>query len=74
MTRASAVRLDGYRFALEHLVIESPQTDAVPVERALPGLGARREALEALGAGPMEAACDGVPPATADARPLSRKG
>jgi hypothetical protein len=75
-----------YRFSLEHLVIETPQGDAVPVERALPMLAQSAAALERLGILPVDgAACAGqdapAPPAElvgapppAPPLPLVRKG
>jgi hypothetical protein len=76
-----------YRFSLEHLVIETPQGDAVPVERAMALLGQAGRVLDRLGVSPLEgAACAGqdapVPPAAlldgppppAPPLPLVRKG
>jgi hypothetical protein len=55
-------RTAGYRYALEHLFIEAPQVDGVPVERALRGLEAHRALLDGLPGGPWSPAC-GVPAA-----------
>lgn len=75
-----------YRYSMEHLVIETPQADAVPVERALALLVQARGVLDTLGVSPLEgAACAGgatpIPPAALiDAPPeraplpLVRKG
>ena len=41
-------RLESYRYALEHLLIEAPQSEAIAAERALAGLGAHRQMLDAL--------------------------
>jgi hypothetical protein len=79
-------RLRAYRFSLEHLVIETPQADAVPVEHALQSLGRARKVLDGLGVSPLDnAACAGsveevaiAPPAEArpirSERPVVRKG
>ena len=53
-------RLLSYRYALEHLVIETPQADAVPPERALSRLRDARSVLLALGVGPIDVACAGA--------------
>jgi hypothetical protein len=75
-----------YRYALEHLVIETPQADAVPVEGAMQVLGRTRKVLDGLGIGPLDGvACagpvDGVrvaaPPEARPVRPerpIVRKG
>lgn len=52
-----ARRADSYAEALEHLVIETPQVQAVPAERTLGGLAAARGILDALGVGPVAQAC-----------------
>jgi hypothetical protein len=44
-------RLEQYRYALEHLFIEAPQSEAVAAERSLAELAAQRQALDALAAG-----------------------
>lgn len=49
-------RLVAYRFALEHLVIETPQAEAIAPERALAGLLAARAAVGTLGVPPLAAA------------------
>ena len=78
-------RLRAYRYSLEHLVIETPQADAVPVEHALQSLGRARKVLDGLGVGPLDnVACagpvDGIVIAPRDAhpirpeRPIVRKG
>jgi hypothetical protein len=41
-------RLESYRYALEHLVIETPQGEAVAVERSLANLEAYRDTLDGL--------------------------
>lgn len=45
---ATAERANAYRYALERLVIEAPQTEAVPVERTLEALDRRRASLDGL--------------------------
>ncbi|MHB2167819.1 hypothetical protein [Alsobacter sp. R-9] len=45
----SVFRLAGYRYALQHLVIESPDRDAVKVERTLTAYAADRVGLERCG-------------------------
>lgn len=55
---ALAHRIEGYRFALEHLVIETPQADAVPAERSLAQLSRSQAILDGLPATePVPAAC-----------------
>ena len=44
----SGLRLERYRFALEHLFAETPAPDAVAAERALAMLSARRRLLDPL--------------------------
>jgi hypothetical protein len=69
-------RQRSYRYSLEHLVIETPQADAVPVEGALQSLGRTRRLLDGLGIGPLDrVACAGpnsaIPVAPAlEARPV----
>ncbi|WP_246736122.1 hypothetical protein [Enterovirga aerilata] len=62
-------RLAEYRYALEHLVIETPQAQAVPAERSVAFLEAQRPALARLGVPPLASAdCAGrgrVPAAVA---------
>jgi hypothetical protein len=76
-------RMRSYRYALEHLVIETPQADAVPVEGALQTFARTRRVLDGLGVGPLDnAACVGafdavrVVPDTVirSERPIVRKG
>lgn len=76
-------RLGEYRYALEHLVIETPQTDAVPAERSLRFLESGRGSLAAFDLPPLASAlCAGAKPkarAVPDAgpspgAPLVRKG
>lgn len=56
-------RLLGYRYALEHLVIETPQADAVPAERSLSALRQTRAALGGFGVAPLaEGGCLGPQP------------
>lgn len=78
VTSASAFRLAAYRYALEHLVIEAPQRDAVPTERALALLAAERTRLDALGVTLPGCAGDLVieapPPDPGSGLPLVRKG
>lgn len=45
---ASGLRLERYRFALEHLFAEAPGPDAVAAERVLAMLAARRKLLDPL--------------------------
>jgi hypothetical protein len=52
-------RLEQYRYALEHLLIEAPQNEAVPAERSLAELGAQRQALDALATQIAFAWCSG---------------
>lgn len=51
-------RIDGYRFALEHLVVETPQADAVPVERSIATLS---RTMAALGDIDTISGCMGAP-------------
>ena len=53
-----------YRYALEHLVIETPQGDAVPAERALTRLAQGRAEIDRLGIPPL---ASGSCPAPEDA-------
>ncbi len=78
-----ARRADSYAEALEHLVIETPQVQAVPAERTLAGFAAARGILDALAVGPVAQACAGerrgatapeTPPAGRQQAPLVRKG
>jgi hypothetical protein len=74
-------RIAEYQYALEHLVIETPQAQAVPAERSLAFLAASRPALARLDVPPLAGAlCAGgkeVRPAVAveeaPLRPLVRK-
>jgi hypothetical protein len=60
VTGGMGVRLRAYRFSIEHLVIEAPQTDAIPVERALGILRREKAVLDGLGVPPIAgAACAG---------------
>jgi hypothetical protein len=60
-----AMRLRSYRYSIEHLVIETPQADAVPVERGIAMLKAERGLIEQLGVSPIEsAACAALPERT----------
>ena len=80
VTGASSFRLGAYRYALDHLVIQAPQLDAAPTDRALARLAAERQRLDALGVPPLAAtACLGEPAAApigiaTPARALVRKG
>lgn len=76
-------RADSYAEALEHLVIETPQVQAVPAERTLAGFAAARGILDALAVGPVAQACAGerqgaptpeTPPGGRQQVPLVRKG
>ncbi len=74
-------RIAEYRYALEHLVIETPQAQAVPAERSLAFLEAGRPALARFDVPPLAGTlCGGereVPPAVAieeaPLRPLVRR-
>lgn len=78
-----ARRADSYAEALEHLVIETPQVQAVPAERTLGGFAAARGVLDTLPVGPVAQAChwerrgsaapEPVPPERSPV-PLVRKG
>jgi hypothetical protein len=46
-------RLESYRYALEHLLIEAPQNEAMAAERSLAKLGAYRQMLDTLVAPPL---------------------
>ena len=50
-------RAESYAEALEHLVIETPQVQAVPAERTLGGFTAARGILDGLSVGPVARAC-----------------
>jgi hypothetical protein len=74
------LRQRAYRFAIEHLVIETPQPDAVPAERGLAVLAREKATIDQLGVSPLDgAACAGAaervdaPPRRSPA-PLVRKG
>ena len=74
-------RLAEYRYALEHLVIETPQAQAIPAERSLAFLEAQRPALARFDIPPLGGAlCSGegrglVPAVAVDpAPPLAVKG
>ena len=55
------LRVRSYRYALEHLVVEAPQAEAVRVERSLAWLGAQLEPLRALASSlPADAPCSGA--------------
>lgn len=58
---ATAERANAYRYALERLVIEAPQTEAVPVERSLEALERHRVSLEGLLATGAAAPCAAAP-------------
>ncbi len=56
-------RLVAYRYALEHLIIEAPQGEAVAAERMLAGLEAHRRILDGLvGPPPPGMVCPGADP------------
>jgi hypothetical protein len=61
------VRLESYRFALEHLFIEAPQNEAVGAERSLAQLAAHRRTLDALAGPAPERLCAGEPTYTESA-------
>ena len=65
---AAARRERAYRFALDQLVVEVPQGEAIAAERAITGFGAARQHLEA-GLGTIGGGCLGPP-----SRPGSRPG
>jgi hypothetical protein len=44
----SQARLESYRYALERLLVEAPQNEAVAAERELARLGAQRQALDGI--------------------------
>jgi hypothetical protein len=74
-------RLAEYRYALEHLVIETPQAQAVPAERSLAFLEAQRPALARFDVPPLfDPPCAGERPPPAPVAvetaplPLVRKG
>ena len=68
-------RMRAYRYALEHLVIGTPQPDAVPVERALAQLGQHRAVLDRLGVPPLVGGtCPGVEEHDVPAGPPPRSG
>lgn len=79
VTAATAFRVAAYAYALDHLVIEAPQRDAAPTERAVAALARERTRLHRLGVPPLAgAACAGgaetiVRPARRDGA-LVRKG
>ncbi|WP_430911288.1 hypothetical protein [Methylobacterium sp. sgz302541] len=64
---AAAERAEGYRYALEHLLIEVPGTEAVAAERALTGLAGRRALLDPLLPPDAAIRCGLAPGATAAA-------
>lgn len=79
VSRGLDLRQRAYRFAIEHLVIETPQPDAVPAERGLAILAREKTVIDQLGVSPLEgAACAGVAERSAPAPrgpiPLVRKG
>ena len=63
----TGIRVDRYRYALEHLLIEVPATEAVPTERSLSGLADRRALLDPLLPAEAEARCGLVPAAAPQA-------
>lgn len=72
-------RIAEYRYALEHLVIETPQNQAIPAERSLAFLEAQRPALARFDVPPLASTlcAGGRPPAVAiepEPGPLVRKG
>ena len=71
----SGLRLERYRFALEHLFAEAPGPDAVAAERALAMLSARRRLLDPLMPTGAAARCglESVPEPAAAAGPLVAK-
>ncbi len=72
VSRGLDLHLRAYRFSIEHLVIETPQADAVPVERGIAILARERSAIDRLGVSPLDgAACAGLPDRTAPEAPPS---
>lgn len=70
-------RLLGYRYALERLVIETPQADAVPAERSLTLLERTGAVMDSFGVAPLPACSGGavvIEPAPFVAAPLRLKG
>jgi hypothetical protein len=56
----TARRLESYRYALEHLLIEAPQNEAITAERVLRKLAAHMGILDELSVPPLaDAACAG---------------
>lgn len=65
---ATRFRSASYAFALDRLVIATPQADAVPTERTLARFAAARALLDGLGVPPLDAlACAGERPRSAPA-------
>lgn len=60
--RETVQRIESYRYALEHLLIEAPQTESVVTERSLRKLVVHQRILDELAVPPLaEAACVGAP-------------
>ncbi|MCJ2034894.1 hypothetical protein [Methylobacterium sp. J-068] len=57
----TGLRAAGYRYALEHLLVEAPGPEAVQVERTLAALDGRRPILDPLVPPEAEARCGLVP-------------
>lgn len=71
----TGVRMERYRYALEHLLIEVPSPEAVGAERSLVGLDGRRALLDPLLPADAAARCGLTPgpEAVAAARPVVAK-
>lgn len=67
----AGARMAGYRYALEHLVIEAPSHEAVATERGLRALDDRRVLLDPLVPAEAEARCGLVPAQAAEAASVS---
>jgi hypothetical protein len=58
--RETVERIESYRYALEHLLIEAPQNEAIAAERVLHKLVSHQRILDELGVPPLaDAACVG---------------
>ena len=68
---AVAERIASYRYAVEHLVIEAPQSAGIPTERALLALKAHQSAFDALPVASWDLAACGVVPTTVAVLPAA---
>lgn len=66
----TGIRLEAYRYALEHLFAEAPETGATEAERSLAMLAARRPLLDPLLPPDAAIRCGLVPPPVAVAGPV----